>query len=98
MHVDGRDSEHVGKGFVQKIIDMFGKDSDVFRVRVAGQFPKAQPDSFISMEMAEVAAGLTIGTQKIRLDLGVDVARYGDDSSVIYPVFEIGRASCRERV
>lgn len=89
MHVDGRNSEHVGKGFVQKIIDMFGEDSDVFRVRVAGQFPKAQPDSFISMEMAEVAAGLKIETQRIRLDLGVDVARYGDDSSVVYPVFDL---------
>ena len=41
IHIDGRDSAHVSKEFIQKIIKMFGEDSDVFRVRVAGQFPKA---------------------------------------------------------
>lgn len=96
MHVDGRNSTHVEKGFVQKIIDMFGEDSDVFRVRVAGQFPKSQPDSFIAMELAEEAAKLKVVSPKIRLDLGVDVARYGDDSSVIYPVFDLRRSDIPE--
>lgn len=92
LHVDGRDSAHVRKDFINKIIDMFGEDSDVFRVRVAGQFPKTQPDSFISMEIAEAAAGLKIESRGIRLDFGVDVARFGDDSSVIYPVFDLRRS------
>jgi hypothetical protein len=41
FHVDGRNSSRVSKQFVQMIIDMYGEDSDVFRVRVAGEFPKA---------------------------------------------------------
>ena len=49
MHVDGRDSSRVDQEFVDKITDMFGEDSDVFRVRVAGEFPKALPDSFLPM-------------------------------------------------
>lgn len=96
MHIDGRSSARVEKDFVKKIIDMFGEDSDVFRVRVAGQFPKSQPDSFISMEWAEEAADLMIDTPGERMDMGVDVARFGDDSSVIYPVFDMKRSCTPE--
>lgn len=56
MHIDGRDSSRVDQQFIDTIIDMFGEDSDVFRVRVAGEFPKALPDSFIPMEWAERAS------------------------------------------
>ncbi|MBS6956531.1 MAG: terminase [Enterocloster asparagiformis] len=88
MHVDGRDSCHVSKKFVQQIIDMFGMDSDVFRVRVAGQFPKATPDSLIAMEWCESATKLQPDISRTRVDIGIDVARYGDDSSVLYPLVD----------
>lgn len=86
MHVDGRDSAHVSKKFVDKIIKMFGEDSDVFRVRVAGQFPKAIPDSLIAIEWCEDAAKVQAAAAGHRIDIGIDVARYGDDSSVLYPL------------
>lgn len=86
MHVDGRDSEHVSPKFVDKIIKMFGEDSDVFRVRVAGQFPKSTPDSLIAMEWCEEAAKVQASAAGLRIDIGIDVARYGDDSSVLYPL------------
>ena len=35
LHVDGRKSSRVSAEFVQTIIDMYGIDSNVFRVRVA---------------------------------------------------------------
>lgn len=73
-------------GFVDKIIDMFGADSDVFRIRVAGEFPKAEADSLIAMEWCEAAAELEIKTKNERIDIGIDVARYGDDSSALYPL------------
>ncbi len=92
MHVDGRDSPHVSKKFIQKIVDMFGMDSDVFRVRVAGQFPKAMPDSLIAMEWCEDAAERRVDPPGLRVDIGIDVARYGDDSSVLYPVLDKVRA------
>lgn len=90
IHVDGRDSSRVDTAFVNTIIDMFGEDSDVFRVRVAGDFPKALPDSFIPMEWAERASEAEAPEiERVgRVDLGVDVARYGDDSSVISPVLD----------
>ncbi|EFC97230.1 terminase [Hungatella hathewayi] len=88
MHIDGRDSQHVNQKFVQKIINMFGMDSDVFRVRVAGQFPKSTPDSLIMMDWCEAATQLKPETVRNRVDIGVDVARYGDDSSALYPVID----------
>lgn len=88
MHIDGRDSQHVNQKFVQKIINMFGLDSDVFRVRVAGQFPKSTPDSLIMMDWCEAATQLKPETVRNRVDIGVDVARYGDDSSALYPVID----------
>ena len=51
--MDGRDSSRVDTRFIQTVVEMFGEDSDVFRVRVAGEFPRALPDSFIPMEWAE---------------------------------------------
>jgi len=89
LHIDGRDSSRVDTAFIKTIIDMFGEDSDVFRVRVAGDFPKSLPDSFIPMEWAERASGpVEVPEQPQRIDIGVDVARYGDDSSVVCPVFD----------
>ncbi len=92
LHVDGRTSVRVDQDFVNKIIEMFGIDSDVFRVRVAGEFPKSLADSFIVMEWAEKAAKRMVESSGERLSLGVDVARYGDDSSVVYPVFDQNRS------
>ena len=87
IHVDGRNSSRVDEAFIQKITDMYGADSDVFRVRVAGEFPKSIPDCFIWMDWCEQAAGRIIETAETNtVGIGVDVARYGDDSSVLYPV------------
>ena len=90
MHIDGRSSSRVDQDFVDTIIDMFGEDSNVFRVRVAGEFPRALPDSFIPMEWAERASEAKAPEieQVTRVDIGIDVARYGDDSSVISPVLD----------
>lgn len=88
FHIDGRNSPRVTQQYIQMIIDMFGEDSDVFRVRVAGDFPKAMPDSFIPLEWVERNSPKEILlVQPRRIDIGVDVARFGDDQSVLCPVF-----------
>lgn len=89
LHIDGRDSSRVDHKFIDKITRMFGEDSDVFRVRVAGEFPKSLPDSFIPMEWAERASGpVEIPPEPRHIGIGVDVARYGDDSSVVCVVYD----------
>lgn len=89
FHIDGRQSARVSKQFVQMIIEMYGEDSDVFRVRVAGEFPKAMPDSFVPLDWVERNSEkvLLVVSPKV-IDLGVDVARFGGDESVISPVFD----------
>ncbi|XER15473.1 hypothetical protein SATMO3_57670 [Sporomusa aerivorans] len=89
FHIDGRNSPRVTQKYIKMIIDMFGEDSDVFRVRVAGQFPKAMPDSFIPLDWVERnSVKVPVIIVPRRIDIGVDVARFGDDQSVLCPVFD----------
>lgn len=83
FHIDGRQSARVSKQFVQMIIEMYGEDSDVFRVRVAGEFPKAMPDSFVPLDWVERNSTKTLIIVVPRqIDIGVDVARFGDKSTL----------------
>jgi hypothetical protein len=61
-----------------------GEDSDFFRVRVRGVFPRSAPMQFIGHDVVEEACSRPAhsGLQD-PLIMGVDVARYGDDQSVI---------------
>ena len=82
------DSPLVSKEYCTKIGDKYGYDSDIYRVRVKGEFPKAEPDTLISLDRVEKAAGSDIEpppkhTYEI-VEIGVDVARYGSDESTIY--------------
>ena len=88
LHVDGRKSSRVSAEFVQTIIDMYGIDSNVFRVRVAGDFPDQEDDVFIPLKLVEQCS-VEENTQENRAELpyiifGVDVARFGDDETIIY--------------
>lgn len=67
------------------LIDKYGAESDVVRVRVYGEFPKAEADAFIALELAELAAGAAVEPTGDTLHLGVDVARFGGDETVIAP-------------
>lgn len=83
--VDSRDSKRTSKENIQMLIDKYGAESDVVRVRVYGEFPKAEADAFIALELAELAATATVQPTGNTLHLGVDVARFGDDETVIAP-------------
>lgn len=86
-HIDGRDSTRVDQEFVKTIISMYGEDSDVFRVRVAGEFPLQQNDVLIPLSLIEqsVTAGLDHKSAAMPdlIHIGCDVARFGDDQTVI---------------
>lgn len=95
--LNAENSKRVSLDFVQSIIDLYGKESDPYRVRVLGEFPKSQPDTFISLEYIEPAVNGyynkvdEVAEKKIEpydIHLGVDVARFGDDESIIYSVIE----------
>ncbi|MDD4986809.1 MAG: phage terminase large subunit, partial [Dehalococcoidales bacterium] len=77
------DSPLVSAEYVQRIADKYGAESDVYRVRVLGEFPKGTPDTFIRLDAVEGAIARTVAPSG-PWQIGVDPARYGDDSSVIY--------------
>ena len=68
-------------------LDMWGSDSIAYRVRVLGEFPGASDDSVLDADalLASTERWATTSATGI-LEIGVDVARFGDDESVIQPV------------
>ncbi len=82
--VDGRAAKMVDQDKVREWLEDYGEDSDFFRVRVRGVFPNVGDMQFISTALAEEAAARDVVTLKDEpLVVGVDVARFGDDQSVI---------------
>ena len=65
---------------------LYGEDSDFFRVKVKGEFPRAGSTQFIPSVHVEDARKRTLEASvyfHMPIVIGVDVARYGDDQSVI---------------
>lgn len=85
--VDSREVSLTNKEQIERWIDDYGEDSDFVRVRVKGEFPRTDASSFISRELAKEAIGrpVTIPQSGKPIILGVDVARFGTDFSVLFP-------------
>lgn len=84
MKVSSADSGRVSDDYCKRLIRQYGEDSDVVRVRVLGEFPKAEADGLIALEHVEAAMSrepVYLG----ELVIGVDVARFGDDETIIQP-------------
>lgn len=82
--VDSRTVSFTNKDQIKKWINDYGDDSDFVRVRVKGEFPRTDASSFISRELASEAYAREIHWRKDEpIVIGVDVARFGDDPSVI---------------
>jgi hypothetical protein len=66
-------------------VRIYGEDSDFVRVRVRGVFPRAGSMQFIPGDIVDEAQLREVSTNVFDpLIIGVDVARYGSDQSVIY--------------
>lgn len=84
--VDSRDVSFTNKEQIAKWITAYGEDSDFCRIRIYGMFPRVGEMEFFSADDIQQAANReTVSGITDPLALGVDVARYGKNSSVIYP-------------
>lgn len=84
--VDSRKAKAVNQGEVQKWLEDYGEDSDFFRVRVRGEFPKQAINQFISSDVVMEAMKKRLRYEQwshYRAVIGVDVARFGSDTSII---------------
>ncbi len=83
--ISSLDSTRTSKENIEMLRRKYHEGSDVWRVRVLGEPPKAEADTFIPLEFVELAKETVITPQGTMLDIGVDVARFGDDETVIAP-------------
>ena len=89
-HIDSRQTYMPNKKELEARKKAYGEDSDYFKVRVRGMFPLKSslqfiPTSWVHEAMERETPALDPGFNRL-VSIGVDVARFGDDSTVIYPV------------
>lgn len=83
LHWDGRESPLVSKQYVEDMTKKYGVDSPIFQVRVAGNFVTAV-DGVIPLEWCIAARNRDVKPFANAPEIwGVDVARFGDDSSAL---------------
>jgi hypothetical protein len=82
--IDSRTVPGTNKVQIDRWVEDYGEDSDFCRVRVKGEFPRAGSSQFIASDVVALARRRDVGDQsKAHKILSVDVARFGDDESVI---------------
>src|SRR5208283_3138247 len=82
--IDSRQVEGTNKEQIDKWIEDYGEDSDFVRVRVRGEFPRAGSSQFIPSDVVAAARKYRAeGFDTLPKVLSIDVARFGDDQTVI---------------
>lgn len=79
------ESAHVSRKWVLEQKAMYGEDSDFYRMRVLGEFPRAAESSFINSNDIQEAIERTIPISEYRhypVLVGADIARFGDDKTI----------------
>jgi phage terminase large subunit len=80
----GELSSRVDADFVDQVGKTYGRDSNAFRVRALGEFPKSDLDTVIPYELVETARKRDVVIRpNLRTVWGLDVARFGDDSNAL---------------
>ncbi len=86
--VSSADSQRTNKKNIDTLIRKYGIESNVVLVRVYGKFPKQEDDVFIMLSLIEQCGSKVYELSEDKgmpyVMFGVDVARYGDDETVIY--------------
>jgi len=87
LTLSSEDSPLGGREYAAQIAAQFGRDSQVYRVRVLGQFPTADSDTIIPIWAVQAAQACDSPGAHWRGDhpriAGLDVARFGDDRSTL---------------
>jgi hypothetical protein len=72
------------RAHIDDVVARFGRDSNTFRVRVAGEFPSHDDETVIPLHLCEAARKRDVEASEERAVIwGVDVARFGDDRSAL---------------
>lgn len=94
--VSSEDSPRTNKENIEALIRKYGRESNVVKVRVLGEFPSQEDDVFIPLSLIEQCTSrayeLPPDKEMPFVILGCDVARFGDDETII---FRNMRGRCR---
>ncbi len=86
FHWNSEKSENVSEEFVNYMAEKYGEDSNVYAVRVKGDPPSEGDDTLIPISWSNDCIYNTFeGLPDDPRMLGVDVARFGSDESVVLP-------------
>ena len=79
VRVSCEDSSRVSPNYIEKMRAQYGTESNVYRVRVLGDFPSEASDVLIPLSAAEAAVERDVEVTDHVLPIwGLDVARYGE--------------------
>lgn len=85
---DPKRSPRISREWAQELIDRYGRDHPYVMVNVLGQFPPSSFNTLLGLDDIREAQARSYRENDIERHpriLGVDVALYGDDASVIFP-------------
>jgi hypothetical protein len=84
MKVSCADSPRVSEAYIEEMKSRYGEESNAYRIRVLGEFPKSDEDTVIPMELLDLAMNRDVeGSPYAPLIWGLDVARFGSDRSAL---------------
>lgn len=78
MKVSCLDSSRVAQAYVDKMKAQYGEESNVYRVRVLGEFPLEDADVMIPLSIVEPAINREVEVVPVRPIWALDPARYGE--------------------
>lgn len=90
MHVKSTEAKQVDAAWLEKMGNDYGVDSNIYKIRVLGDFPDTDEDTLIPYHLIESACNRDMIVPRAGAIWGVDVARYGSDSSTLVKRFPRG--------
>lgn len=93
IHFDATDGEIKRDMGAMRLIRLYGRDHDIVQVSVFGNFPSGNPRAVLSLSDVWDAVNRDVVAEGA-IEIGVDVARFGDDQTIIcyrhgYKVFPL---------
>ena len=82
---DAFGSPHIEQEYIDEVKHTYGEDSDFYRVRILGEFPRSSSSQFMDADVVDTAIKTKLGIPDYHhfpKVAGIDVARFGDDSSI----------------
>jgi phage terminase large subunit len=83
IHISCVGHPRITPDFLEDAARRYGIDSNAYRVRVLGEFPKGDDDTVIPLELIEAAYNRDVKPLHVKDIWGLDCARYGSDSSAL---------------